>query len=207
MESVIDQNPRPDKEWFRQQLARREISQRQLAALIGVDPATITYTLNGTRRLTLNELKQFSEILHLPVDEIMRHWGFPEVGLGRVKVPITGYMNDDCSVAEATQPCVPVEAPPGIPRDGRAIQIRSPHASVSIWDGMLCFVGAGNFNPTEAIGHMALCTDNQGVHYMGYLSRGYEDGKYNLTHPVRDNLRTDLDLTNAIPCHWFRAAR
>lgn len=207
METDTEGVPKPDKEWVQAQLLQRGISQRRLAALLGVDPPTITLTLDGKRRLTLLELKQLSEILMVSVDEILRHWGFSDQHVGRIKVPVIGYVNDDCSVAYAVEPYSKVEAPPEIPRDGRAVQIRSPRATSSIWDGMLCYTPNGVFSPAESIGHLALVQTKDDLAFFGLVSRGYEDGKFNLTHPATDTLRDNLVLVNAVPARWFRAAR
>lgn len=197
---------KPDKGWFQEQLAKRAMSQRQLAARMGVDPATISYLLNGDRKLGLGDLKEISDILQIPVEEIMRRWGY-DVGRS-THVPVRGYVGDDCAVTAATEPFDRVETPPGISRDGYALQIRSPSVGVSLWDGLLCFIPSGlQSNPAEALGQMVVVHTADGQGFCGLLSRGYTGGTFNITHPRSGHVRENLTVNSAVPAQWFKAIR
>ena len=48
-------------EWFKQKLAERKLSQRQLAKLMGLDPAAVSLMLRGQRKMTNEEAHQARE--------------------------------------------------------------------------------------------------------------------------------------------------
>lgn len=62
-------------EWFRQKLAERKLSQRQLAKLIDVDPGALSLILRGTRRLTPTVAHQLANHINVSVTEVLRQAG------------------------------------------------------------------------------------------------------------------------------------
>ena len=197
---------KPDKAWFQDQLARRGMSQRELAARMGLAPSMISYIFNGERQVGLAELKSLTEILQVNAEELIRRLGF---SVGRsTHVPIRGYVNDDCTVAPAPEPLTQVDAPPGVSRDGYALQLRSPSVGVSIWDGLLCYVSSGlQTKPAEGVGQMVVAHTVDGAGYCGLLSRGYAPGTYNIMHPRSGHVCENLDIQGVTTAHWFRAIR
>lgn len=57
--------------WFRNQLKDKHLSQRGLARLLDIDSAAVSLMLRGRRRMTMSEAHRISNILALPVTEIM----------------------------------------------------------------------------------------------------------------------------------------
>jgi plasmid maintenance system antidote protein VapI len=64
-----------DHDWFVATLEARKVSQRQLAAKLDVDPASVHRLLTRKRPLRLDEAVAISRILYLPVMEILSHAG------------------------------------------------------------------------------------------------------------------------------------
>lgn len=71
-----------DTGWFKGVLADRQISQRQLAFKIGMDPASMSLMLRGKRRMTLHDAEVLAKNLHLRVDEVLYHAGVRGLGPG-----------------------------------------------------------------------------------------------------------------------------
>jgi transcriptional regulator with XRE-family HTH domain len=195
----------PDKEWFLEQLSRRELTQQKLAERMKVDPATISYTVNGQRKLNLYELSQLSDILQLPTAEIMHRWGYP-VKQDIPVVQLKWYLRDDCELHPAHEPFATIASPPGLALDGYAVQVRTASAVGSLWNGMVCFMPGGKFSTNDAIGHLAIVHSAEGRSFMGVLSKGYSKDLYNVTHPAHAFFVEDIHVTDATPVAWFRPA-
>lgn len=52
-----------DKEWFVERMRRRGLSMRSLAKEIGLDPAALSKTLNGTRKMQVDEVVSIASVL------------------------------------------------------------------------------------------------------------------------------------------------
>jgi transcriptional regulator with XRE-family HTH domain len=53
-------------------LKKRGITQRELAAEIGISPAQLSLILKGTRRLSVNKVIQLSKITGIPIERFYR---------------------------------------------------------------------------------------------------------------------------------------
>ncbi|NUX58689.1 helix-turn-helix domain-containing protein [Paraburkholderia youngii] len=195
--------PQVDRTWVLEQFKRRSLTQKDVAELMDIDPATLTYTLKGQRKLNLGELKKLSDIIQVPTAEIMARWGYPP-RLESPHVPLTAYAMDDCHVVEAAKPFSLIPAPPGLPTDSFAIRVRSTDFPNSYWSNMICFVSVGSLDLHHCIGQIVFARVDPGKPLFGELSRGTEDGRYTLTHPLSKRQLVDLPLTMATPIDWFK---
>lgn len=64
-----------DTLWFQNALRDRKITQRQLAARLGIDAAAVSLMLNGKRKMSAREAADLSSILNLSVDLVMSKAG------------------------------------------------------------------------------------------------------------------------------------
>jgi hypothetical protein len=71
-----------DTQWFKGLLSDRQISQRQLAFKMEMDPASMSLMLRGKRRMTLHDAEAMSRLLRVRVDEILFHAGVRGLGPG-----------------------------------------------------------------------------------------------------------------------------
>jgi transcriptional regulator with XRE-family HTH domain len=71
-----------DTGWFKGLLTDRQISQRQLAFKMNMDPASMSLMLRGKRRMTLDDAEKLSRELKVRVDEILFHAGVRGLGPG-----------------------------------------------------------------------------------------------------------------------------
>lgn len=194
----------PDKIWYQALLARKQLTQTAVAAQMGVDPATLSYAVNGTRALKVKEATDLARILEVPVTEVMRRWGYevpPEAGV----VPVTHYLRDDMSAHALPDVFMTITAPPGFPADGFAAQVRTSLHVGGFWDGVFCFFAPGVYRMEQCEGRLSLVETADGRSLFGEVSRPYNSGVYSLTHPATRCQIEDIQIVRAIPASWFRA--
>ena len=71
-----------DTGWFKGLLMDRQISQRQLAFKMGMDPASMSLMLRGKRKMNLHDAELLSKHLRVRVDEVLYHAGVRGLGPG-----------------------------------------------------------------------------------------------------------------------------
>jgi transcriptional regulator with XRE-family HTH domain len=86
-----------DYNWFKNTLQTKGISQRKLAKILQLDPATVFHLIHGNRRLQLSEANKIADIVDTPVEEVLEHFG---IHLKPSKMPqgfvkIAGYLDSD----------------------------------------------------------------------------------------------------------------
>jgi transcriptional regulator with XRE-family HTH domain len=64
-----------NKNWFKELLALKGITQRKLSEKLSLDEGAFSRTLSGTRKLQLAEAKEMSKILDVSLVEILSHFG------------------------------------------------------------------------------------------------------------------------------------
>ncbi len=60
-----------DKEWFRKRLEGKGLTLRKTAGLIGMDPAALSRTLNGERKMKLPEVGKIATVLGVTSAEVL----------------------------------------------------------------------------------------------------------------------------------------
>lgn len=62
-----------DKAWFESCWKRKGLTLRKTAALIGIDPAALSRTLNGEREMKLAEVGKIATILDVAPGDVLAH--------------------------------------------------------------------------------------------------------------------------------------
>lgn len=187
--------------WFRNQLKDRHLSQRGLAKLLDVDSAAVSLMLRGRRRMTMGEAHRISNILALPVTEIMREAGI-KVSDDVKRVPVAAFCDSHSivqSLAQGTHDTV--IGPPDVPADSYAVQVR---ASGSPQDGWLMYVSSAQQTPAERIDTLCVCALADGSQVLAYVRRGYRRSAYNLIMLTDGRMVQDCAVTWASPVLWIR---
>jgi transcriptional regulator with XRE-family HTH domain len=70
-----DVQERIDTRWFQDRLADKQLSQRQLAARLRLDPAAVSLMLRGRRKMSVAEAAEIANYIGVEVDEVLRHAG------------------------------------------------------------------------------------------------------------------------------------
>lgn len=188
-------------EWFKQRLADRKLSQRQLAKLMGLDPAAVSLTLRGQRRMTNEEAHFIASTIGVSVTEVLRQAGIEVLDDVRA-VPISASVDGDGLVTlfpDKTHDRV--HGPADCPAGTYAVQCRAPTA---IQDGWMLFVSPAQQQPAELLDRICLVTLAQGKQVTAVLRRGYRTGTFNLI--VWPSREVSQDQTIAWASHilWIK---
>lgn len=192
-----------DTQWFTDRLAERQLSQRGLAKLMGIDPSAISLMLRDKRRMTLEEAAQIAVLLNSSTDEVLRAAGVEPPGSAN-KIRIIGHVRGDSSVGlEAEGIHDLVDAPPGLPADAVAIQARTARSELDMLDGWLYFLSENQMRPEKAIGTYALVAIKNNGLSLKHVSKGYRSGTYNLSDR-NGNTMQNVELAWASPILWIK---
>lgn len=189
--------------WFRERLADRELSQRGLAKLLGLDPAAVSLLLRGQRRMTPAEAKRLADVLGAPVTEILRRAGVA-VHDDVQRVPVTGYAD-----AEGTVTLFPNKThdtaigPADCPAGTHGIQVRSPGMPQ---DGWLLFCSPAEHEPAQHLDQLCTAALDTGQQVISTIRRGYRNGTHNLVCYPSMTIRHDCHVVWAAPVLWIKPA-
>jgi len=195
--------------YFVNAIRDNQISQRQLAGKMGMDPSALNLALRGKRRLQLDEAARLSKLLSLPLDDVLYNAGVelpPEQGKGKgVSVPVTGYVDAEFRVhAGATPGPRKVEAPPVPLRGLEALRIRTAASSADAWDGAILYFRPMEDVEAESIGRMCIVLTAAGDRLVRVLRQGYVRGTYNLAHLNGGLVDEAVKVVSASPVVWMR---
>lgn len=188
-------------EWFKQKLAERKLSQRQLAKQMDLDPAAISLTLRGMRKMTNEEAHLIASKIGVPVTEVLRQAGIEVLDDVR-SVPVTGYVGDNSVVTlfprrTADKVIGPADCPAGT----YALQIRIPNNPK---DGWMYFISPAEEDPKACVGRLCVIALDNGEHVLSNLQRGYRTGTFNLIRCSGAALRTDATVAWASHILWIK---
>lgn len=189
--------------WFRDQLADRQLSQRGLAKLLDLDPAAVSLMLRGQRRMTTAEAKRMADVLGVPVTEVLRRAGIA-VSDDVQRVAVTGYAD-----AEGMVTLFPNKThdhtvgPADCPAGTYGIQVRAPGLPQ---DGWLMFVSPAEHEPHTHLDQLCTAALDTGQQVVSVIRRGYRSGTHNLVNYPSMSIRADCKVVWAAPVLWIKPA-
>lgn len=194
-----------DRKWFQSKLVEKSITQRKVAAALGVDPSSVTVLFAGNRRLQLAEADILADLLGEPVAEVLKHAGM-DVNAGSAdSVPIIGWV-DDGNEIHFKRPATgsrSVEAPPGTPSDCVAVRYDTSGTLASRDGWVVFFVPRPNVD-IDAIGRWSV-VDVDGKSMLRVIQRGHTRGSYKLaSHRVKAGTEETAVVRAATPVLWVR---
>jgi transcriptional regulator with XRE-family HTH domain len=195
-----------DRLWFQNRLKSVEVSQRQLAKELGIDPASVTLTFKGDRELKIEEARKMSEVLKVSLNEVLRRAGV-DVKDDVHMTPVVGYMDgrgEVTFVAHGSED--KVIGPADLPRDAIAIQCRTALSKMASLDRWILFCSSARTPPHEQIGRLSVAGCRDGAMVVAHIQRGYKDGLYNLHMGVSADIRENIDILWASPVLWLKPA-
>jgi transcriptional regulator with XRE-family HTH domain len=190
-----------DRQWFLDRLAGRQLSQRQLAKQLGLDPAAITLILQNRRKITNEEAQQIASLLGVAVTEVLRRAGI-DVRDDVRRVPIAGIVAGEGKVTflpDSTHDHV--TCPADIPASGFAVQVRF---ASNYKDGWLYFVSGEKLEPNDLIDKFLIAVTEDGQARLCVLRRGYKAGTFNLMLICSSTVMENQKLAWVSPVVWIR---
>lgn len=188
-------------DWFKQKLAERKLSQRQLAKLMGLDAAAVSLMLRDQRKMTNEEAHFIASTIGVPVTEVLRRAGIEVLDDVR-SVPISASMDDHGEITifpDKTHD--KVHGPADCPVGTYAVQVRAPTV---VQDGWLIFVSPTQQEANALLDRLSLVTFAKGVQTMGVLKRGYRSGTFNVVRLIARDVLQDKTVAWASPVLWVK---
>lgn len=189
-----------DTRWFQGVLADHDISQRQLAMKLGIDPAAVSLMFRGKRKITMKEAAGMARILGVPLDDVVRHAGIAPPELGE-SVAVIGRIEHKWEVFYGDAPGpARVECPPSLAANVAALRIVFRG---DVLDGGLVF-----YVPREGAietGRLCIVRLKDGRTLVRAVSRGYSKGMYRLTVVwVGGEAAEEAEVEWAVPVEWMK---
>lgn len=192
----------PDTRWFQDRLAERDLSQRQLAKLMGLDPAAISLALRGRRKVTVAEAAQLAVLLDVSTSDVMEHFGIKPPATSRVK--LIGFVAAGGKVVFAAKGTHQlVDAPDQVTPETAAVQFRSTGTDLERMDGQVWYFDHLKGNPINHVNSWCLVAIKAGDAMLAQVRRGYLRGTYNLV-TVGGRMLENQEVAWASPLTWCR---
>lgn len=195
-----------DTAWFHETLARKKLSQRGLARLLGCNAASVNRLVNGKRALRFDEAERLSVYLGADVAEILTRAGInvaPSSGVDTTR--LVGFI-DGAGEAHIDWKAEGESVPtlPDLPASTVAVQYRTAMTAREALDGWTVYVEppiGGDID--RALNRLSLITLDSGMTMVGFLRRGYKPGKFNIYNFSAPNL-DNVDVRWATPVLLLR---
>lgn len=190
-----------NKVWFTDQFAARQISQRQLAFKIDMDPAAMSLVLSGKRKLQIPEAEQIAAELGVPVVDVLANAGLDVAAGAATDALVTGWIGAMGEVhEERVEGPRRVPTPIGMPSDTRVLRYQGQDATNGWLTYYVPVAGVG----VDAIGRLCVVKTSQGAAYVGRLVRGYSSGVWNIVDPFTRGVIEGVRVLSAAPVAWIR---
>lgn len=194
--------------WFKDVLAEKQITQRNVSASLSLDPASVSLMLRGKRRLQLDEAAALAQLLGVPLDDVLYHAGIdPTAGATRGSVPLMGWIDNEGEV-HMRRPEGPrrAQAPAGMPENTVAVRFQTDDPS----DGAVAYYVPKEGVDTDAVGRLCvvqLAPAGKGPRYLRVVKRGYQRGTWTLVRQDGSKPLENVELASASPVLWVRLAQ
>lgn len=185
--------------WFKARLADRRMSQRNLAKLLGLDPAALSLTFRGKRHMKISEAVAIARMLGVPADEVMEHAGVRMDSANQL-VPIGGWMDGTGEAHVEMNTLGAVPHPGGnLPDELTACICRTAGTDLEHMDGWLLFTAGlvDTINP-HAVDRLSFVKLHNGIIYVAKLQRGTLRGRWNLSGPSAFATDVKIDWANPV---------
>ena len=191
-----------NKVWFTDQFAARNISQRQLAFKVGMDPAAMSLVLSGKRKLQIPEAEAIAGELGIPVTDVLANAGLDMAAGASQDALVAGWVGNMGDVHEGrVDGPRRVNTPTGMGEATRVLRFQGNDAT----DGWLAFYQPGKGVRQDCIGRLCVVRTQQGAAYVARLMRGYTAGVWNLIDLFgRGGMIEGVRVADAAPVQWIR---
>lgn len=186
--------------WFKDKLLEKQLSQRGLAKLMGLDSAAVSLMLRGKRQMRIGEATQIATFLGVSAEEVIAHVGGALDGPS--PVPIIGVITGTTARVKWGDGLGEVPRPIGdLPLRCAAIQCRTAGTPLDYMNRWVLFVqephDTGEIKP-ECIDRLSLVRPAGGESMIAVVTRGYAPGRWNLRGPVVTAEETELEYASPV---------
>lgn len=186
-----------NKHWFEAQISNRKLSQRRLAALLGLDPSAMSLMLAGKRKMSVTEAGEVSKHLGVPVEDVLRHAGVAVPTNTEKSVPIVGTIGErlEVKLGRPQGARQTVAAPARYAAKGRVLLVQQQGF---MYGWKLLYIPVEGVS-IDAIGRLCIVRKaGDDRLYVRQVNRGQESGWVSLFDPIGISLE-DARLESASP--------
>lgn len=205
--------------WFKDQIARRNTSQRKIAIKLGLNQAVISHMFAGRRKMGLEEATKWAEILDVRLDEVIANAGIdlpPQIlvntrrgGGPRLRdqtIEITGWIDNELTV-HLGRPKGSLTAPnPTGQLNVAALRCQTTGGSFSGMDGAILYYTPplDKFDPDILTRLCIVKIKSKDKLLLRTVNRGYVSGRYNLSLMSGEAKEEDVSVVCAVPVIWMK---
>lgn len=182
-----------NRRYFEALMAGQNLSLRGLAAKMNMGHSQLSLTLNGARRMQIDEASQMSSIFGVPLHEVVENAGVMVRPLSGRRVDVVGAMRGDGTVDVYGKDVVERASAPGdLPDDAVAIQARTSGSPLDWIDGAVFFCRRADGVAPTALGRVCWAKIQDGPSVIAAVKRGYQEGTFNLSGPfTRESVKLE----------------
>ena len=169
-----------NKQFFMDHMADKRLSLREVAKQMNVWPAALSRSLDGKRKMQLEEAANLARVLSIPVTEVLANAGIAPAKVNGRRCDVLAYYTGTGEIEYAPKDSIErVPIPDGVPDDTIAVRYRTSDSPLSFTDGWITFL-APRRDPNELIGlYCGVSVIGHGMRF-ALIRRGYEPGTFNL---------------------------
>ncbi len=175
-----------NRKWIDEKLLKANMNQKDLAQLWSLDSGATSRTVNGRRKLRLDEASKLVTKWCVPLYEVLKQFGITDNDESLETLPIIASITTGgILIPVDTQDRVSVVS--HLPDAKYVIQWRE---SSSVFDGWLFYISSdlGQVIPN----HYSVIKLDDGREVLGYVHRGYVPGKYNIAMQGNNNIEAGI---------------
>ncbi len=197
-----------DKEWFIEALTAKRKSMRELAKHLDLDIGAVSRTLDGKRRLKMEEANSIATFLGVPVSEILGHAGAKlALKSAPVRVMIAATIDERGNVAPLAEPrplpqgvfdAAGMDPSPDDDRPLMAAQVRAGSGPLAILDDALLLYRRSDAIDQAAIGALSICRNSNGGQIIGKVERARKTGEAQIVGITGKSQAFDLEAATPI---------
>lgn len=190
-----------DTRWFQDRLRDRQLSQRQLAARMKLDASAISLLLRGKREVKNAEAADIAQILGVPLNEVLAHFGIEVPKVKDETVPLVGTLDEHGEI-HARKVGGRVPQPVDVPVNLVAVRVEDP---ASLMYGWVYYYEPRRDIQADCMDRLCVVKLPGGNQLVRYLRRGFEMSAYNLVSAVHQSM-DGVRVTAAAPVLWIKTS-
>lgn len=199
--------------WFKDQIARRNTSQRQIAMKLGIHQGVISHMFKGRRKMPLEEATRWADLLGVRLEDIIANAGIDIkgghsdlVGVRNKTIQVVGWVDSELNVhlgrpkGSETAP-----NPTGQPNTA-AVRCQTAGGVFAGIDGAILYYTPPleKFDPEVLTRLCIVKVKGNPAFLLRTINRGYTQGRYNLSSFSKGVKEEDVFVISAVPVLWMK---
>jgi len=195
------QNPNIDREWFLNELEKRNMSVRALGKSLGVSSTMASLMMRGVAKIPHSQAEKLADLFGVQTAEIYRRAGATLDNEKRVLV-MTHYIDNDLQVQPLpTENQFNIDAPFDTPSTAYGIQLRTGNH----YDNWLIITSGVPLKPEDAVNRLCVYDSLEGHRSIAIIRPGYLPGTYNAVAALAPQKTIEnIEIQAAMEINWMR---